>query len=589
MPFKDITEALKDEVRQICVQYPALKEDSAFVLWFLRAYLTDSEDAAVEALTGETSDKGIDAVFLDHSAKQAFLLQGKYRQTIGAHAESRNDVLALADMSQLIWTNNTFQHDFLNGISARVRGKFRELIRCVTKENYSLKLYYVTTGKCSDKLREESINRASQMKGDAELLMFDARLIQAVFKDYLEGVAPAVPSLTLRIGCEQSVQTDGNVYRFDPKTKIESWVFSMKAKDVGEMFTKAGIRLFARNIRGFLGDTEINRAIATTITTEPRNFWYYNNGITIVCDRAKKEQHRGEDVLRVDRPQVINGQQTVRTLSEAESDRASVLVKVIQLPRDTMTEDEYDDLVRKIVKATNWQNSIKTSDLVSNDKLQVFLEREMRRVGYHYLRKRQTKQEARALYRGLAHRAIKKDELAQAVAACIFDPVLVRKGKEGLFEEQYYRLIFGSRDIAFYLGPYWLMRRVQYVAHGKPRRAYMKWLVLNYAWVKMGQMLGTGENELRFRRACERQFDDVMVPLNAVIDGMFKAVDSFYRSERGHGEEAKDESTFFQLANLDQMFTQFWNSNRNIYKNRTEARIKEFETALGSINLNEFV
>jgi hypothetical protein len=76
-------------------------------------------------------------------------------------------------------------------------------------------------------------------------------------------------------------------------------------------------------------------------------------------------------------------------LSEDESDRASIHVKVIQLPRNTMTEDEYDDMVRKIVKATNCQNSIKTSDLVSNDKLQVFLEREMRRVGYHYLRKRQ--------------------------------------------------------------------------------------------------------------------------------------------------------------------------------------------------------
>jgi hypothetical protein len=117
----------------------------------------------------------------------------------------------------------------------------------------------------------------------------------------------------------------------------------------------------------------------------------------------------------------------------------------------------------------------------------------------------------------------------------------------------------------------------------------MKWLVLNYAWVRMGQILGTGENELLFRGTYEQQFDDVMVPLNAVIDGMFKAVDSFYRSERGHGEEAKDESTFFQLANLDKMSTRFWKSNRNKYKNRTESRIEKFETALDLKNLTEFV
>jgi len=586
MATNENQEALRDEVRQIRDQYPGLKEDSAFVLWFLRAYLADSEDAAVEALTGETSDKGIDAVFLDHSAKQANIVQDKYRQTVGGHAESRNDVLALADMSALIWAKNTFRRDFFNGVSARVRAKLGELMRCVTKRNYALKLYYVTTGTCSETLRAEGVNRAVQVKGDTELIMFDARLVRAVFKDYLEGVAPAIPSLVLRIGCEASVQTDGNVYRFDPQNKIESWVFSMRAKDVGGMFARAGVRLFARNIRGFLGDTEINAAIAATISEEPRNFWYYNNGITIVCDRAKKEQRRGEDVLKVDRPQVINGQQTVRTLSDAESGRASVLVKVIQIPRETLTEDEYDALVRKIVKATNWQNPIKPSDLVSNDKLQVFLEREMRRVGYHYLRKRQTKQEARALYRGLALRPIKKDELAQAVAACLFDPVVVRKGKEGLFDEQYYPSIFGSRDLSFYLAPYWLMRRVQYAAHGKPRRAYPKWLVLNYAWARVGQWLGSGEDELRFRRACEQQVDSVMTPLHKVIEGMFKAADAFYRAERGHGEQAKDESTFFQATKLDRMFAKFWNSQKNIYRNRTEAAIKGFRMALEGVELH---
>jgi hypothetical protein len=50
----------------------------------------------------------------------------------------------------------------------------------------------------------------------------------------------------------------------------------------------------------------------------------------------------------------------------------------------------------------------------------------------------------------------------------MFEPVLVRKGKEGLFEAQYYRSIFSSRDIAFYLGLYWLLRREQYVAYGSP-------------------------------------------------------------------------------------------------------------------------
>lgn len=586
MAADETIDALKDEIKQIRQQYGGLKDDSGFVLWFLRAYLADADDGAVEALTGESSDKGIDAIFMDHHTKQASIVQGKYRQNIGKHHEGRCDVLALADLASLMWAGNASKRDFLQGATLRVRAMLNDLFRCVTKRGYSLKLYYVTTGTCSKRLQEEARERTRQTSGDTEFIMFDAPLVKAVFKDYLEGVAPAIPSLVLKIGGEASVQTEGNVHRFDPKDKIESWVFTMRARDVGEMFDRAGVRLFARNIRGYLGDTEINKAIATTVNTEPHNFWYYNNGITIVCDRAKKEQHRGEDVLKVDRPQVINGQQTVRTLSESESDRASVLVKVIQLPREALTDDDYDDLVRKIVKATNWQNSIKPSDLVSNDKLQVFLEREMRRVGYHYLRKRQTKREARALYRGLAFRSIKKDEIAQGVAACLFDPAVVRKGKEGLFEEGYYRVIFGSHDLSFYLAPYWLMRRVKYAARGKPRRAYAKWLVLNFAWANMQGLLGTGEPELRFRMACEQQAEDILTPLNRAIDGIFKAVDSFYRAERGHGEEAKDESTFFQAAKLDEAFTKFWNSGKNIHKQKFAAALKELQVALKEFGQN---
>lgn len=45
MGFNEIREALKDEVRQIRRQYPRLKDDLAFVLWFLRAYLADTEAA----------------------------------------------------------------------------------------------------------------------------------------------------------------------------------------------------------------------------------------------------------------------------------------------------------------------------------------------------------------------------------------------------------------------------------------------------------------------------------------------------------------------------------------------------------------
>ena len=60
---------LKNEIDLIRKRYPAFKDDSAFVFWFLHAYLTDKEETAKNALTGKEGGRGgeknIDAIFID--------------------------------------------------------------------------------------------------------------------------------------------------------------------------------------------------------------------------------------------------------------------------------------------------------------------------------------------------------------------------------------------------------------------------------------------------------------------------------------------------------------------------------------------
>ena len=118
-----------------------------------------------------------------------------------------------------------------------------------------------------------------------------------------------------------------------------------------------------------------------------------NLGGTIICDRAEKRSRSGVDFLRVSNPQVINGQQTSRMLAldKEKAEAASVLVKVMQVPREPGAGggDEFDTLVSRIVANTNWQNAINYADLVSNDRVQIEIERALRKVGYAYLRKRQ--------------------------------------------------------------------------------------------------------------------------------------------------------------------------------------------------------
>lgn len=117
--------------------------------------------------------------------------------------------------------------------------------------------------------------------------------------------------------------------------------------------------MFARNIRGFLGSTEINKGMRHTLKREPDKFWYYNNGITIVCDGAERIQEPGKALLRIVNPQIINGQQTTRVLAETPSSSATVLVRVTAFPRETSEgEMVFGQMVESVVAATNRQNPI---------------------------------------------------------------------------------------------------------------------------------------------------------------------------------------------------------------------------------------
>ncbi len=579
---------LNDEVRQFRKVYPKLKNDSAFVLWFLRAFLEDSEEKTLKALTGEGGDKNIDAVLVDERSKQVHLVQGKFHFGFSEFAEKRNDVLHFADLANYPWADKATLDEFFNKMSPLAREAFQNAIHYLKRNKYELRLFYITTGRCSDSIRREAKQIVNQAQGFSEIYILDGDQIATLYGDYLMGVSPAVPELSLKIASDGLVQSEGVIRRFDPQTKIESWVFSMRADDVGQLYGKTGIKLFARNIRGFLGSSsEINKAMATTVRKEPGNFWYFNNGVTLICDKARREMQSGEDVLIVERPQVINGQQTTRTLHQSPSARANVLVKVVKIPREPGDEDRFDDLVSSIVRATNWQNAIKQSDLISNDAVQVFIERELRKRGYQYLRKRQTKSEAR-ISGGANLIQIRKEQLAQAVACCEFDPAVALKGKEVLFDVNYYRSIFGSRSMSFYLPRYWLTHMVLCGARGRPSHAYAKWLVAHFLWSQLSSQFSNQE-ERRFRHVCENwyRYEKVLKFFYKAIEFIFKAALTFHVKKCGRAQDAMDRQTFFKQPGLHIEFQKYWTSPENRHRLRAQKALKQFDAGLCMVEIDD--
>lgn len=338
---------LANEMADLRDRYPNLKDDELFVLWFLTAYVVDNPDVAANALVGSSRDKSVDAILIDHDADRVAIVQGKY-STIGKSAEGRPDVIAFSDLADVMADDDRFA-TWLQDSAPAARERMNAARQAVLKKQYALRLFYVTTRSVSAALRAEAEKRART--GTTHLTVLQRSDVLSLLRDYLDSVAPPVPMVELPI---ETAPASGVISRFDPQTEITSWIFSAKANDVADLYKIHGTKIFARNIRGYLGqgdESSVNSAIRHTLAKDPLHFWYFNNGVTIACDEAQQIGGGGKQVLQMHNPQIVNGQQTTVTLGTTKvPGNASVLVRVVALPKN-----QYD-LIDEIVKATNRQN-----------------------------------------------------------------------------------------------------------------------------------------------------------------------------------------------------------------------------------------
>ncbi|MEV5485562.1 MULTISPECIES: AIPR family protein [Streptomyces] len=153
---------------------------------------------------------------------------------------------------------------------------------------------------------------------------------------------------------------------------------TLRMLDVAAIYEKHGARLFSKNIRQSLGLTRINVGIEKTLTEEPENFWYYNNGITILCNRVEPfypgRRHPDHPVdLKLTHATVVNGAQTVTSIHRAMQETpgtvagADVAVRVIALG------DNYDEYASRIAETTNTQNDVYRRDFISLDEKQALI------------------------------------------------------------------------------------------------------------------------------------------------------------------------------------------------------------------------
>ena len=126
-------------------------------------------------------------------------------------------------------------------------------------------------------------------------------------------------------------------------------------------------RLFSGNVRGFLDTTDVNQSIKETIENSPITFLSKNNGAVIVCDELKTQSNGS---LIIKNPIIVNGQQTVSTIykyavKKQQREKVQVMVKFIEIAND----ENKNEILLEVAKASNQSNSIDSLDLLSNRSL----------------------------------------------------------------------------------------------------------------------------------------------------------------------------------------------------------------------------
>lgn len=145
-------------------------------------------------------------------------------------------------------------------------------------------------------------------------------------------------------------------------------------------------KFFEANVRDYQGRNNVNSSIRETLETgQSENFWWLNNGITILTSEAMLVNNRE---LQLTNPEIVNGLQTSNeiylyfknNLNLLDSETRNVLVRII-VPDSEESRDN-------IIFATNNQTNIPKASLRVTDPIHLQIELYLKGRGLFYDRRK---------------------------------------------------------------------------------------------------------------------------------------------------------------------------------------------------------
>jgi len=320
---------------------------------------------AASSVVDSFDDNGIDAIYFDPSEKLLFLVQSKWHKNGKGSIESAEVMKFVQGVRDLMDANfSRFNH--------KVHKQQAAILAALDDPSVRFKLVLVHSGiQALSKHAHRPLDDLLAEVNDASNMLSTVTLTQAHLHKAVVAEAEG-DSIKLEVMLNDWGQC---------KQPYASYYGQVEAADIGAWWNEYQQALFVKNLRKFTGSTEVNEAIKDTLKNEPAKFWYFNNGITILCNKLRKKpmggSKRTSGAFVCEGVSIVNGAQTVGCIGAiAASDpdcltNARVNVRLISIANCP------DEFSTELTRAANTQNRIERRDFAALDPEQERLRRDL--------------------------------------------------------------------------------------------------------------------------------------------------------------------------------------------------------------------
>jgi AIPR protein len=363
------------------------EKQSAFKSRALAAYSLHilaevSPSQAAQAIVDGYDDNGLDGLLFQKRQNTLWLVQSKWIHN-GQSTPKATEMRSFKD--------GIF--DLLDGKKERFNEKFEskegEINSALQSPGLKFKVVISHTGPKLSKHSRDVLNDLIQDLNDGDdIASLEEFNLEKAFKAVHDRNNPEAIEVRFELS---------NWGRIDEP--YQAFYGQINAVDVGKWWVQHKNRLFAQNIREFLGNSEVNEEMVKTLENEPELFWYFNNGITVLCQEiskvgAKKDRKLGE--FSAKGISIVNGAQTIGSIGalyqNSSSETKEQLEDVEISIRFISLEKCEENFAEKVTRATNTQNKVENRDFIALDPQQERLSKEFKTCGkkYHYKRTAET-------------------------------------------------------------------------------------------------------------------------------------------------------------------------------------------------------